>query len=77
VGDTTLSFDYVYKPSEVQREIFERYQQYNKDQKEKEQANLRNEMAEWIEIYHQVVQNGGTPPLPPLDKPISGYNIGE
>ncbi len=77
VGDTTFTFDYVYNPSEVQREIFERYQEFNKKQKDKEQENLRNEMAEWIQIYHQVVQNGGTPPPAPSDKPISGYNIGE
>ncbi len=77
VGDTTFSFDYVFNPSEVQREIFERYQEFNKRQKEKEQENLRNEMAEWIQIYHQVVQNGEIPPPAATDKPISSYNIGE
>ncbi len=77
VGDTTLTFDYVYNPSEAQREIFERYQEFNKKQKDKEQADFRNEMAEWIQIYHQVIQKDGSPPPPPSDKPISGYNIGE
>lgn len=75
VGDTSFSFDYVFNPSEVQKEIFERYQEYIQAQKDREQENMRKEMAEWIEIYHQVVQNGGTPPPPPYDDEISGYNI--
>jgi hypothetical protein len=77
VGDTTFTFDYVFNPSEVQREVFERYQEFNAKQKIKEKETLRNEMAEWIEIYHEVVQRGGTPPPPPSAGDISGYNIGE
>ena len=75
VGDTTFTFDYVYNPSETQSEIFSRYQKYLGDQKQRDQDNLRQEMSEWIEIYHRVVQNGGTPPPPPSSGEISGYNM--
>jgi hypothetical protein len=34
-------------------------------------------MADWIEIYHQVIQNGGTPPPPPSPQNFSEYNIEE
>lgn len=75
VGDTTFTFDYVYNPSETQSEIFSRYQKFLGDQKKSDQDNLRQEMSEWIEIYHRVVQNGGTLPPPPSGEEISGYNI--
>lgn len=75
VGDTTFTFDYVYNPSETQSEIFSRYQKYLGDQKQRDQDNLRQEMSDWIEIYHRVVQNGGTPPPPPSSGEISGYNM--
>jgi len=74
VGDTTFTFDYVYKPSEAQKEIFSRYQEFIQKQVETERERLRQEMADWIEIYHQVIQSGGTPPPPPSSHDISGYN---
>jgi membrane protein YdbS with pleckstrin-like domain len=75
VGDTTFTFDYVYNPSAAQSEIFERYREFNQKQVEKERERMRQEMADWIEIYHQVVQRGGTPPPPPSMDGFSGYNI--
>lgn len=77
VGDTTFTFDYVYNPSEAQKEIFGRYQEFIQKQVESERERLRQEMADWIEIYHQVIQNGGTPPPPPSPQNFSGYNIEE
>ncbi len=77
VGDTTFTFDYVYNPSETQSEIFGRYHAITQGQKLRDRQQLQQEMAEWIEIYHQVVQNGGTPPLPPSMDEVSGYNIGD
>ncbi len=77
VGDTTFTFDYVYNPSEAQSEIFGRYHAITQGQKLRDRQQLQQEMAEWIEIYHQVVQNGGTPPPPPSMDEVSGYNIGD
>jgi uncharacterized membrane protein YdbT with pleckstrin-like domain len=77
VGDTTFTFDYVYNPSEVQQDIFERYQKFNLKQKKREQESLRDEVAEWIEIYHEVVQKKTKTDESTSDEGNSGYNIGE
>lgn len=77
VGDTTFTFDYVFNPSEVQQDIFNRYQKYTQSQKQKEKDALRNEVAEWLEIYHEVVQKKSKSDESPNDEEISGYNIGE
>jgi uncharacterized membrane protein YdbT with pleckstrin-like domain len=77
VGDTTLTFDYVYNPSKAQQDIFERYQQFNQKQKIREKEALRDEVAEWIEIYHEVVQKKSKSDETTPDEENSGYNIGE
>jgi hypothetical protein len=77
VGDTTLTFDYVYNPSEAQQDIFERYQKFNLKQKQREKESLRDEVAEWIEIYHEVVQKKSKTDESDNDVDNSGYNIGE
>jgi len=77
VGDTTLTFDYVYNPSKAQQDIFERYQQFNQKQKTREKEALRDEVAEWIEIYHEVVQKKSKSDETTPDEENSGYNIGE
>jgi len=76
VGDTTLTFDYVYNPSEAQQDIFERYQKFNQKQKIREKEALRDEVAEWIEIYHEVVQKKSKSDESTPDEENSGYNIG-
>ncbi len=60
VGEASLTFNNVFNPSEVQREIFERL--YNKKlQKQKqEDDNDQRRLAEWLEIYHQET-TGQTP----------------
>lgn len=77
VGDTTLTFDYVYNPSEAQQDIFERYQKFNLKQKQREKDSLRDEVAEWIEIYHEVIQKKSITDESDNDVDNSGYNIGE
>jgi uncharacterized membrane protein YdbT with pleckstrin-like domain len=77
VGDTTFTFDYVFNPSIAQQDIFERYQKFNQKQKQREKDALRNEVAEWIEIYHQVVQKRSEEEQDTSEDDISGYNIGE
>lgn len=77
VGDTTFTFDYVFNPSVAQQDIFNRYQKYNQKQKQRERDTLRNEVAEWIEIYHQVVQKKSEDEEDQSEDFNSGYNIGE
>lgn len=77
VGDTTLTFDYVYNPSGVQQDIFERYQKFNQKQKNREREALRDEVAEWIEVYHGVVQKKSKSDDSTPDEENSGYNIGD
>jgi hypothetical protein len=77
VGDSTLTFDYIYNPSEAQQDIFERYQQFNQKQKVREKEALRDEVAEWIEIYHEVVQKKSKSDETTPDEENSGYNKGE
>jgi hypothetical protein len=56
VGDTTLTFNNVANPAEVQRELF----QYFMDFKKREEARLEQErhdqMADWFERYHGYIQ---------------------
>jgi uncharacterized membrane protein YdbT with pleckstrin-like domain len=77
VGDTTFTFDYVFNPSDAQQDIFDRYQKFNQKQKQREKDSLRNEVAEWIEIYHEVVQKKLKADEEASDEDNSGYNIGE
>ena len=77
VGDTTFTFDYVYNPSDTQQEIFERYQEFNQKQKQREKESLRDEVAEWIEIYHEVIQKKTKSEESSMENDDSGYNIGE
>lgn len=61
VGEASLTFNNVFNPSEVQREIFERL--YNKKlQKQKQEDETdQQRLAEWLEIYHQET-TGQVPP---------------
>lgn len=77
VGETTLTFDYVYKPSSVQKEIFEHYQNYKQRQAKKERDNLQNEVAEWIEVYHDIVKNRSKSDNSSADQDETGYNIAD
>lgn len=60
VGEASLTFNNVFNPSEVQREIFERL--YNKKlQKQKQEDDIdQRRLVEWLEIYHQET-TGQTP----------------
>lgn len=63
VGDQILTFDEVYKPSEVQRELFDRLQRKNAAERKAalEAENRRN--ADWFAIYDDWRQKH--PPQPP------------
>lgn len=53
VGEASLTFNNVFNPSDVQREIFERL--YNKKLRKQQQEDETDQrrLAEWLEIYHQ------------------------
>ena len=62
VGDTDFHFENVYDPSEVQRELFERFMVFKEKEK---QANIqaeRQRLGDWIETYHKVVGDEQNPP---------------
>ena len=56
VGDKQLTFDEVYNPSEIQRELFDRLAAKNHSEKMASQEAERQRMAEYLGAYHRVVQ---------------------
>ncbi len=54
IGETTLTFDYVYNPSDVQRELFSRLAARDEIQKNQEKLAIQKNVAGWIEAYHKV-----------------------
>ncbi len=64
VGDSTLTFNNVMAPSEVQRELFQRFMEFKQREEERAEASINEQLADWIEEYHRVVQgksNGKNP----------------
>lgn len=62
IGDTQFTFDDVYNPSEVQRELFQRLVALKQRDEQRAEQTQREQLAEWIELYHRVVQNGTSSP---------------
>lgn len=54
VGETELTFDNVYNPTEVQREIFKRMSEQDYKQTQDKIADEERRLADWIEAYHRV-----------------------
>jgi hypothetical protein len=54
VGETTLTFDDVFNPSEVQRELFHRISQRNLRERQAQGEAERQRMADWITTYHRI-----------------------
>jgi hypothetical protein len=67
VGDQQLTFDDVFNPSEVQRELFHRLSAKNYAERQAAAAGERQRIADWIATYHKVVQRNQPPqsPTPP------------
>lgn len=62
VGDERLTFDDVYNPSEVQREIFQRIVALSNRKRRKELESGRQQILEMLEAYHEVVKQQTQPP---------------
>ena len=55
IGDAEFTFDYVHNPSQVQKEIFDRYTELMKAEKSTQTERERMRMAEWMEAYHHIM----------------------
>jgi uncharacterized membrane protein YdbT with pleckstrin-like domain len=55
IGDSEFTFDYVHNPSQVQKEIFDRYTELMKAEKSMQTDKERMRMAEWMEAYHHIM----------------------
>ena len=55
VGETELTFDYVFNPSEVQQEIFKRMAKRDYQRRQAEILDDQARLADWIEAYHNVM----------------------
>jgi hypothetical protein len=54
VGETTFTFDDVFNPSEVQRELFHRLALRNIRERQAQGEAERQRMADWISAYHRI-----------------------
>jgi uncharacterized membrane protein YdbT with pleckstrin-like domain len=55
IGDTEFTFDNVHNPSQVQKEIFDRYNTLISLEKKNQLQAERKRMAAWMEAYHHVI----------------------
>ncbi len=55
VGESTLTFDYVFNPAEVQRELFSRLAARDYKEKQEEKMAAEKHVADWIQAYHHVI----------------------
>ena len=55
IGDTEFTFDNVHNPSQVQKEIFDRYNTLMNLEKKSQLQAERKRMAAWMEAYHHVI----------------------
>ena len=55
IGDTEFTFDFVHNPSQVQKEIFDRYTDLMNVDKDAQTDRERRRMAEWMEAYYHIM----------------------
>ncbi|TLN27918.1 cyclic nucleotide-binding domain-containing protein [bacterium] len=55
IGEASLTFNNVFNPADVQREIFERFLNKKLQKQQQNDDAEQRRMADWIEIYHQEV----------------------
>ncbi len=56
VGETSLTFDDVFNPSEVQSELFKRMAEREYREKQAAIADEKQRLADWIEVYHKMTR---------------------
>lgn len=62
VGDQQLTFDDVFNPAEVQRELFHRLAAKTYSDRQAQAQSERQRIADWIATYHRVTQRSQPPP---------------
>lgn len=69
VGDFELTFDNVFNPAEVQRDLFQRIAERDFREKQTALAEEKERLADWIEAYHHYQQEarGDQNPAPPAN----------
>jgi small-conductance mechanosensitive channel len=55
VGETELTFDHVFNPSEVQQEVFKRLAKRDYSRRQAEIQDDQARLADWIEAYHHIM----------------------
>jgi hypothetical protein len=70
VGDTQLTFDEVFNPSEVQRELFNRLATREYRDRLAEQQREQDRMSQWLSTYHRLTNPEVNPDTPPEDEQI-------
>ncbi len=70
VGDTLLTFDNVFNPSDVQRELLRRIASKDMQEKQQQFAGQREMMADFLQIYYEVMQE--QPPKSETAEPQEG-----
>jgi hypothetical protein len=70
VGDTQLTFDEVFNPSEVQRELFNRLASREYRDRLAEQQREQDRMSQWLKTYHQLTNPETSPNSPPEEDQI-------
>ncbi len=56
VGDQQFTFDEVFNPSEVQRELFHRMAERTLRERRQQAENERQRMADWLSAYHRLTK---------------------
>ena len=56
VGEAVFTFDNVFNPSEVQRELFHRISQRTLKERQAQTEAERQRMADWISVYHRMAK---------------------
>jgi hypothetical protein len=69
IGDTRFTFDNVYNPSEVQRDLFHRIAAQTNRERRKEGEAERQRMLDVLEAYHEVMKAQQAAPVPPSGPP--------
>jgi hypothetical protein len=72
VGDRQLTFDDVFNPSEVQRELFHRLTAKNYAEKQSQAEGERQRLADWFASYNEWVRQNpelGQSPMPERNSP--------
>jgi CRP-like cAMP-binding protein len=59
VGEAVFTFDDVFNPSEVQRELFHRISQRSLKERQAQTEAERQRMADWITVYHRMTKPQG------------------